>query len=403
MLELKELLSLENLIIMVSHEYPVEPSEIHYWGGMGTVCKSVSERLVHRGYEVLVLPRRVREYAAEGTMYFEKNGVHILSLPIKPYQGGDWNKDLYNIYPIKEGVTTLDHCYTSWRFLESLGMKNPIIHNHDWLSAGIAREAKRAGYRNIFSVHMSSERDEERLSVDKRLELERLTGNYSDKIHYVSLSQRSSCKVYGWNSNKEHVVIPNGVDIHKYTPPEQKPIEDYVLFVGRLSPVKNVPALIRGWSIVNKEYPDLKLKILGASGISNIDVTEIIASLDPDQKSKVELKMEMVSEQERIEYYQKCSLGCFPSSKEAFGVVAVECQACGKPVVVGDVGGFKENVLEGVTGIHVKGIDPKCISEGIRLAYENKDSWGKNARKLTKEFFDWDKLVDDYVEDLYKE
>jgi len=400
-MEMKQLFKKDNLIVMVCHEYPADSAEIQFWGGMGSVTQAISERLVLEGFEVLVLPRRVKEYAAKGVFYLKKNGVHILSLPIQAYQAGPQNADLYNIYPIKEGLTSLDHCYTAWRFLERHKIKDPTIHLHDWLSVGMAREAKRANFRSIFTVHMSGERIPDNIKVDKRLELERITGNYADKVHYVSLAQRRSCKIHRWSLSKKHSVIPNGCDIDRYIPPKETPIEDYVLFVGRLSPVKNVGALVKGWSIFNKQYPEVKLKILGASGISNVNVQMTINALNSIQKNKVNLRIEMIPEIERIKYYQNSAVCCFPSSKEAFGIVALEAQSCGKPVVVGDVGGFKENVLEGVTGVHVRGNEPKSIAEGLATAYENRESWGKNARKLVLSFYSWDKIIKDYIEQLY--
>ncbi len=400
---LKKLLKTKNLIIMACQEYPAFPEEIHFWGGMGVVCKEVSERLVHRGYEVLVIPRRVKEYGAKGIFFQQKNEVYILSLPTKTFQAGEENSDLYQIYPTRAGRSIFDHSFTTWRYLEKLGMKEPIFHFHDWLEVGMARMAKAKGYRNIFTVHMSAARTEQMFEKDKRLELERMTGSYADKIHYVSLAQMNSCRIHHWNHEKNHSIIKNGVDINKFVPPNEKPNEEYVFFCGRLTPVKNVPSLVKGWSLFNKDFPDIGLKILGASGLSNLDVQKVISNLNPEQRDKVELRIEMVSEQERIKYYQNCSVACFPSSQEAFGIVAVEAQACGKPVVVGDVGGFKENVLEGVTGVHVTGNRCDSIAEGLEVAYKNKKTWGKNARKLIKEFFSWDKIIELYLEELYQD
>lgn len=403
-MEIEELLKQENLIIMTSHEYPIDPMKIAFWGGMGVVTKEISERLVKKGFHVLVTPRKIKEYASSKPFFQEYNGVHVLSLPIERFQAGSENADLYNYFPIIDGTIALDHSYTTWRYLQKIGMKNPIIHGHDWLSAGFMREAKREGYRSIFTVHMSALRDSGikgmRLA-DKRLELERIAGNYANKIHYVSLSQMKSCKVYHWNHDKEHHVIPNGVDILKYIPSQEIPTEDYILFIGRLSPVKNVPQLVLGWSEFNKDFPQVGLKILGASGVSNFDVERMINSLSASQRSQIENRIEMVSEEEKIHYIQNSSVCCFPSSTEAFGIVSIEAQACGKPVVVGNVGGFKENVLEGITGIHVNGRSSSSIAEGLRLAYSNRKAWGKNARNLVTAFYDWDKLVEDFIEELY--
>jgi len=400
MKELKELLQQKNLIILGSHEYPIDPTEVAFWGGMGEVCKNIAERLVHRGFEVLVLPRLIKEYSADKIYYEEKNGVHVLSLPIKPYEAGQENGFLYNIYPVREGITTLDHCFTTWRYLEKIGMKDPIVHVHDWLGLAWLIEAKRSNFRRIFSVHLSAERNHG--NPDKRLELEKMTGDVSQKIHYVSLAQLRSCSCYKWNHEKEHYTIPNGVDIHKYVPLEN-PADDYVFFVGRLAPEKNVANLVNGWAIFNKKYPDIKLKIVGGSGLANWDVESTIRNLNPEQKEKVVLTLKMITEQEKISYYQNAAVSCFPSLKEAFGLVAIEAEACGKPVVVGNVGGFHENVLEGITGIHVDGNSPSCIAKGLETAYLNRKLWGKNARKLTTEFFSWDKIINQYIECLYGE
>lgn len=398
MKNLREVLQSEKLIVMASQEYPID-SKVAFWGGMGVVTKEVSERLVKKGFEVLVVPRRVKEYTATHNFYQEQNGVNVLSLPLRPFKAGYENRDLYDIYPIKDGTTALDHSYTTWRFLQKHGLSRGIVHSHDWLSVAFTREAKRMGLKSVFTVHLSQLRESG--MRDKRLELEKLAGENSDIIHFVSLSQMRSCQVYGWKRKK--VVIPNGVDIEKYIPPKEHPIEEYVLYIGRLSPVKNVPQLILGWSKFNREFPDVKLKILGASGTSNTDVKRIINTLDAVQKAIVELRIEMVPEEERIKYYQNSSVCAFPSSQEAFGIVALEAEACGKPVVVGDVGGFKENVLEGVTGVHVEGSLPSSIASGLKEAYINKQSWGNNARKLTTIFYSWDAIVDKYVKLLYRD
>lgn len=402
LLELRKLLQEDNLIIQACHEYPFSP-DVAFWGGMGEVVENISTRLTNKGFNILVLPRQVKEYAGDKIIYDQKNGVYVLSIPIKTYQAGYDNKDLYNILPTTQGFTALDHCFTTWRYLEKHGLEKGILHSHDWLGCGYLREAKRkANIPKIFTVHLSTERNGKR-TIDPRLELEKLSGSYADIIHYVSLHQMVSCQAYNWNHNKPQVIIPNGVDINRFKPPQESPLEEYILYVGRLTPVKNVPNLIKAWKVFNEEYPDVKLKILGASGTSNIDVQNTIRTLSQDKRSKVELRIEMVPLQERIKYLQNSTICCFPSSIEAFGIVSLEAQACGKPVVVGRTGGFKENALCGTTGVHVDGEKPQEIAEGLSLAYTNRKTWGSNARKLVEEFFSWDKIIDIYIKEFYKQ
>jgi len=374
--DLEELLAKDNLIIMGSHEYPGF-KEIQFWGGVGEVVRNISERLVKKGFEVLVLPRLTTEYAPHETLFLEHNGVHFLSTQIRRYQAGQENSDLYLINPNYETITCLDHSYSTWRILEKYKMNNPIVHVHDWLGVAWARESKRRRFKTVLTVHMSVDRTLEALSIDKRLEFERLAGSYSDIIHYVSFSTFESCRIHSWNGNKKHVVIHNGVDTEKFSPVSQKTPEEYILFIGRLVPVKNVPSLIQGWSIFNSKYPDVKLKILGAPGASYVDVLETYNSLKQEKRKKVELKIEMVSFEERLRYLRNATVFCAPSSKEAFGIVAIEASACGIPVVVGD------------------------IARGLELAYLNRKYFGRNGRKLVEEYFNWDKIVERYIDELY--
>jgi len=399
-MELEELLKKDNLIIMGSHEYP-GIDRIQFWGGVGEVVRNISERLAQKDWEVLVLPRLVTEYRTSTPIFIEHNGVHLLGLEIQRYLAGEENGDLYLTYPGYEGTTTLDHAYTTWRYLEKHGLKNPIVHVHDWLGVGWAREGKRRGCKTIFSVHMSVLRDSSQVLIDKRLELEKLAGQYAQTIHYVSFDTYKSCRTHGWNSNKKQLVIPNGVDVDKFKPITERSPEEYILFVGRLVPVKNVPNLIQGWSRFNDKYPEVKLQILGAPGASYVDVVNTFNALTPEKKARVELRTAMVPFEERLRRIQNASVLCAPSSDEAFGIVAVEAQACGIPVVVGDVGGFKENVLEGVTGTHITGTNIDSIAQGLELAYLNRKEFGKNGRKLVEGYFDWNKIVERYVKELY--
>ena len=397
---LKELLESERLILMGVQEYPTVEG-VTFWGGMGVVCKSISELLVHRGFEVLVLPRQVTGYQAQQIIYTAKNGVHVLALPTKTYQAGAENTELYELCPSPEGMMGLDHAFTTWRYLTENGLKHGIVHGHDWLGAGYLVAAKQANLKTAFSVHMSSDRTIQDKLLDKRLELENVAGNCADIIHYVSLSQKIACVTHNWGNHKSNIVIPNGVDVDKFLPPKETLTEDYILFVGRLTPEKNVPSLVKGWSMFNKNFPSVKLVILGAPGLSLVDVKREIDALSPEQKERVTLKIEMVTEQERIDYYQKSSVCCFPSGKEAFGIVALEAQSCGKPVVVGNVGGFWENTVEGTTGVHVQGNSPESIAQGLEVAYTSRNAWGKNARKFVAEFFSWNTIVEKYIENIY--
>jgi D-inositol-3-phosphate glycosyltransferase len=76
-----------------------------------------------------------------------------------------------------------------------------------------------------------------------------------------------------------------------------------------------------------------------------------------------------VSQQELARWYAAATLVCVPSYNESFGLVAVEAQACGTPVVAAAVGGLTTAVDDRVTGLLVDGHEPRDWADAIaRLA-----------------------------------
>ena len=65
-----------------------------------------------------------------------------------------------------------------------------------------------------------------------------------------------------------------------------------------------------------------------------------------------------VTQQDLADWYAAASVVCVPSYNESFGLVAIEAQACGTPVVAARVGGLSTAVSDGVSGVLVDGHDP---------------------------------------------
>jgi D-inositol-3-phosphate glycosyltransferase len=71
------------------------------------------------------------------------------------------------------------------------------------------------------------------------------------------------------------------------------------------------------------------------------------------------------------DYYRASDLVCVPSYSESFGLVALEAQACGTPVVASAVGGLRTAVADGISGVLVDGHDPRAWSSVLaRLLQE---------------------------------
>jgi len=303
------------------------------------------------------------------------------------------------------------------KFVNDLVRKNQskfeLVSIHDWLSSvsGLLIKKELPNLPLVFHIHSIEEQRCLDGGSGTIKHFERKTAEYADRIITVSHSMKDYLVSIGYPADKIEVVH-NGCDAEMYNPSEVnkeiveelkeryriKPNEKIILFVGRLTAVKGVYNLINAMSNILKEYPAVKLIILGKGEQYNDLV--IYSQLHKISK-KVFIRSEWVSEEERIAHYALADVCVFPSISEPFGIVSLEAMAMKKPVVVGASGisGLKEQVIpfgEGRTGVHVDGRKPEDIGWGIKEILKNPDEakkWGENGRKRVLKEFTWDRTA----------
>ena len=182
-----------------------------------------------------------------------------------------------------------------------------------------------------------------------------------------------------------HVVNP-GVDLFTFTPGTGRkaareqigtPADALVVtFVGRIQPHKGPEVLIRATSELVKHSPQLRPRLIvniigGASGANTEEVErlkELATWLNIDDVIHF---APPVPRADLVHWYRAADLVCVPSYSESFGLVALEAQACGTPVVATAIGGLRTAVADGISGVLVDGHDPKAWSSVIaRLLHE---------------------------------
>jgi D-inositol-3-phosphate glycosyltransferase len=195
----------------------------------------------------------------------------------------------------------------------------------------------------------------------------------------------SLVSLYSACPDNVHVVSP-GVDLYTFSPGagraaarKEVGLEQDALvitFVGRIQPHKGPELLIRATSEMIKHSPQLRPKLVvniigGASGASTTEVErlkELVAWLGI---SDVVQFAPPVPRIDLPQWYRAADLVCVPSYSESFGLVALEAQACGTPVVATAVGGLRTAVADGISGVLVDGHDPRAWSSVLaRLIQE---------------------------------
>lgn len=168
-------------------------------------------------------------------------------------------------------------------------------------------------------------------------------------------------------------VIYHGVDLSLFSY-QAKPTTDRLLFVGRLAPSKGVKEAIEyaaqagcGLDIIGKLRPK-----------EQAYWDEISPHIDGDRIAYHGSK----SHEEVVEYMQNARAMIFPSQQpEAFGLVTIEAQACGTPVIISDVGASSELVVHGKTGF-VAQTTEKFVQAISGVAVLNRADCRNNAERF---------------------
>ena len=219
-----------------------------------------------------------------------------------------------------------------------------------------------------------------------------------DKIIAISSFLSLRAEKLGVSKSKIRI-IPNGVDFFKIPESIEKK-QNRVICVARLSWEKGINYLIKAWPRVIKEIPFAKLAIVG-EGDKRKEIEKIIK--DFNLGNSVELKGNL-SHNETLAEIKKSEVFICPSLAEGLGIVFIEAQACGVPVIGTKVGGIPDVIQNNENGILIEPKNSEEISKSIIALLQNRDLRDRLSKKAleTVKKYDWKKIVEK-IDFLYKE
>jgi D-inositol-3-phosphate glycosyltransferase len=265
-----------------------------------------------------------------------------------------------------------------------------VIHSHYWLSGQVgALAADRWGIPLVHSMHtMAKVKNTALATGDKPEPWGRVIGEEqvvesADRLIANTLDEAVQLvDLYGADPDRVTVVHP-GVDLGVFRPDDVVaarrrlglPADATVLlFAGRIQPLKAPDVLLRAVAVLLQRDPGLRSRLVvpvvgGPSGSGLDEPTALVDLARHLGVVDVVRFVPPVSQQELARWYAAATLVCVPSYNESFGLVAVEAQACGTPVVAAAVGGLTTAVDDRVTGLLVDGHEPRDWADAIaRLA-----------------------------------
>tara|TARA_Y100001956_G_scaffold82897_1_gene106580 strand:- start:3077 stop:4180 length:1104 start_codon:yes stop_codon:yes gene_type:complete len=194
---------------------------------------------------------------------------------------------------------------------------------------------------------------------------------------YVANSNFIAKRIYKCYRRKSEVIYPP-VDISRFTLSTDK--EDFYLTASRLVPYKRIDLVVEAFS----KLPHLKLKVIG-DGPEMKKIQDLAST-----SSNIEI-LGFQSDENMVSHMQRAK-GFVFAAEEDFGIIPVEAQACGTPVIALGKGGCLETVKNNETGIHFAEQKVESLVSAIREMENSYDSFlpekcRENAENFSVEKF----------------
>ena len=367
--------------MLMVHTCPLEQAGIGDAGGMNIYVAESAARMAAQGVEVDIFTRRDHLDLPEVVELSPGVNVHHLDAG-------------HDLHWTKEQVPAhFNELTAEFKKALSSDQRYDLIHSHYWLSGKVAMPvAKELKLPLVHTMHTMARVKNLYLAEGERPEpMIRVQGETQIVAAASALTANTDAEaaslvsLYDACPDTVHVVTP-GVDLYNFTPGAGRAAARKVIgieadthvitFVGRIQPHKGPEIFIRAIAEMLSHSPLLRPKLRvfiigGASGVNGSEVERLKELVSWLNIADVISFLPPVPRTELPNWYRAADLVCVPSYSESFGLVALEAQACGTPVVATAVGGLRTAVADGISGVLVDGHDPRAWSSVLaRLLQE---------------------------------
>lgn len=394
---------LRRIAMLSAHTSPLEQPGNGDAGGMNVYVLELSRQLAARGIEVEIFTRATSRH--QQPIVDAEPGIKVHHVAAGPFEGLEKNDLPSQLCSFVRDVLRAEVEREPGHF--------DLVHSHYWLSGQVGTVAReRWGVPLVHTMHtMAKVKNAQLADGDSAEPVGRICGEeeivrLADRLIANTVEERRELiELYDADPERVAVVHP-GVDLEVFRAGRQAEAratlgipEDaaLVLFAGRIQPLKAPDVVLRAAAVILERDPALRDRLVvavvgGASG-TGLDqpsaLTDLSTSLGLDDVVRF---IPTVSQTGLADWYAAATTVCVPSYNESFGLVAIEAQACGTPVVAARVGGLSTAVSDGVTGVLVDGHDPADYASAMLPLLVDADLRDSMSQKAVHhaESFGWD-------------
>jgi glycogen synthase len=386
-------------VLFLTNEYPP-----HIYGGAGVHVGYLSRELAKS------MPVEVRCF---GDQDFEERNLKVRGFGLDT---SDFTcpKSLQSVFGAVRRCTDFN----------TTNIDADLVHCHTWYShfGGILAKLN-YGIPFVITVHSLEplrpwKREQLGGGYDFSLWIEKTALEMADAIIAVSgETKRDIERLFEVDPNRLRV-IHNGIDLEEYRRVDStdalkrhgiNPDEPYLLFVGRITRQKGIIYLVRAIQFMD---PGFQIVLCAGAPDTPEIATEMQKAIEQAKAKRSDIIWieEMVDRRAVIELYSHAAVFCCPSIYEPFGIINLEAMACGTAVVASAVGGIKEVVVDGETGLLVpleqmkespfEPLNPEKFSRDLagkinQLMKDRqlREKFGKAGRKRVEEKFSWSTIA----------
>jgi D-inositol-3-phosphate glycosyltransferase len=338
-------------------------------GGMNVYVSEVSKQLAGMGIEVEIFTRATCSDLPPRVELVP--GVTVRHITAGPFEGLDKNDLPAQLCAFTSGVLREEAAHEPGWF--------DLVHSHYWLSGQVGWLAKeRWGVPLVHTMHTMARVKNAALAVGDAPEpVLRAIGEAqvveaADRLVASTVEEAGQLvDLYDADPSRVATIAP-GVDLGVFAPGSRERARrrigvaaDAVVlaFVGRIQPLKAPDVVLNAAAELLAADPSIRERlvvvIVGAPSGSGLAEPEGLHKLAGALGIADVVRFERpVPQRDLADFYRAADLTLVPSYTESFGLVAVESQACGTPVVAAGVGGLRTTVRDGVSGVLVDGHSP---------------------------------------------